>query len=447
MTTTSPPSTGSNTFSWLAWGCLALAVLLAAGWLTRSVLFSDRSGSPLPSGDEETSVATGPVAADPGAPPPTAFAPVASPTAQGTLDAAPGAGSAQAAGIPVPSRVSLPPPSSRARQTVSQLCLWDAQEPLNADGAAQWKLNFEQLLQGGVDSVSAIAEALRPNTERVFTPEEASLLGYSSARTALLDALARIGGPEATAALGEVLDVAASPREIALVTKSLETLAPGQYTDQAVDAARQTLAMAREKQLEGFDVAPLFEVLQTYGGPGALAELEKASGYWNYYGTVALANLPEAAGVPSLIRMASLNEKGVAGPGRLQALQMLAQLAGANEDARTALLAQAKAGQISPNLWPYLARPLAGEQAHVQDSVLNDNAPNLAMARTSSSHIKHNNQNFYFAPAGGGLTAEEVARQMALIEELSKTTSDPEGLKVLERTRLSLERQAAVPRP
>jgi len=52
---------------------------------------------------------------------------------------------------------------------------------------------------------------------------------------------------------------------------------------------------------------------------------------WNYYAVIALAQLPDGAGVPSLIRMAQ--EENGYGP-----LQMLAQLASDNPDARTALL-------------------------------------------------------------------------------------------------------------
>src|SRR2546426_2596079 len=45
---------------------------------------------------------------------------------------------------------------------------------------------------------------------------------------------------------------------------------------------------------------------------------------------------------------------------------------------RTALVEQARANQISANLWPYLSRPLSGDQAHVQDSVLTENLSVLA---------------------------------------------------------------------
>ena len=336
----------------------------------------------------------------------------------------------------------LPPPSAESRQLVNTLCQLDpAGGPMTPERAAQWKQNFEQLVQGGATSVSAIAEFLRLDTDWAFDAGDARLLGYSSARTAMLDALVRIGGAEAIGVLGDILQTTAVPREIALLARHLETLAPEQYRAQAVEAARQSLAMAVEKQLEGFDVAPLFEVIQKYGGPEIVSELEHASRQWNYYATLALGNLPDGAGVPSLISMAALGPDNQPKPGRLQALQLLAQLASANPDARTALLEQARADQISANFWPYLAPPLSGDQAHVQDSVLNDNLPALASASTSSSHVNLNNQNFFYAPIGGGLTVEQANQQLLLVNELAAVTSNADAQRVLQETRTLLERR------
>ncbi len=96
----------------------------------------------------------------------------------------------------------------------------------------------------------------------------------------MFDALTQIGGPEAEAALAGVLQTAADPREIALLAQDLDKLEPGQYRQTAVDAAQQTLAMASGHKLDASDVAPLFEVLQKYGGPGVVPELQNATGQW-----------------------------------------------------------------------------------------------------------------------------------------------------------------------
>ena len=355
-------------------------------------------------------------------------------------------GAGQAASVP-PVRIpapELPAPSAESRQLVNGVWQLDAAAgPMTAERAAQWKQNLEQLVSGGAASVPAIAEFLKLNEDLAFNAGDSAMLGYGSARAVMLDALLRIGSPESIGVLGELLQTAAVPREIALLARNLEALAPEQYRAQAVEAARQSLAMAMGKKLEGFDVAPLFEVLQKYGGPGTLNDLEHATSQFNYYATLALGNLPDGGGVPSLIRMAELQPNGQSNPGRLQSLQVLAQLASSNPDARAALIEQARANQIGPNLWPYLSQPLSGDQAHVQDSVLNENLPALAGASTGRSHIVNNNQNFFYAPIGGGLTADQANQQLALVNELAVATSNADARRVLEQTRTLLEQRLA----
>ena len=338
----------------------------------------------------------------------------------------------------------LPPASFESLQRVAALWNVDlAAGAMTPERAAEWKANLGQLIQGGAGSVPALSEFLKSNQDQFFGAETTGWLGYPSARTAALDALAQIGGSDAIRALGEVLQTTAAPREIAALALTLETLAPGEYRSYAVEAARQALAMAGEKRLEEFDVAPLFEVFQKYGGSEVISDLERSAKQWNYYGTLALGNLPEGAGVPSLIRIAEVGPDGRSAPGRLQALQVLAQLAGSNADARAALIQQVQGDQIAARLWPYLSRPLAGDQAHVQDSVLNENLPVLAAASTGVSSIKYNNQNFFYAPSGGGLTADQANQQLVLVNELATVTSNPDALRVLEQTKLMLEQRLA----
>jgi len=313
--------------------------------------------------------------------------------------------------------------------------------PVTGENAVVWMQTFEQLVRGGTASVPALAQLLNSYQDQYFDESTMAALGYESTRVAAIDALALIGGPEAVGVLGDVLQTTASPREIAWLAGMLEDLAPDQYRAQAVEAARESLAMAVEQQLEGFDVAPLFEVMERYGGTEIVGDLQDSAPYWSYYATLTLGKLPDGAGVPSLIEMAQVQPDGRSGAGRLQALQVLAQLATANPDARSALLEQAQANQIPATLWPYLARPLAGDQAQVFDSVFNEDLPALVEASTGSSHINYNNQNFFYAPAGGLLTAEQVEQQMALVEELASATSDPDAQRVLAQARLLLNKR------
>src|SRR5882724_669854 len=211
-------------------------------------------------------------------------------------------------------------------------------------------------------------------------------------------ALQQIGGPEALGVVLGTLQTTGDPKEIALLAKNLAQLEPEQHQGDVLNAVHEALAMAANKNLEGSDVGPLFEVLQKYGGASAVAELEQATGQWKYYATMALAQLPDGAGVPSLARM--VQDPSGAGKGRWDAaLQMLAELSSQYPDARAALLDQVRADKIPPNMWPYLTSPLAGDQFQVQDSVFEGAANLVKGSDLRSTHIAFGNQNFISAPA------------------------------------------------
>src|SRR5207302_10887716 len=108
---------------------------------------------------------------------------------------------------------------------------------------------------------------------------------------------------------------------------------------------------------------PLFGVLQQYGGPGVVSELEKISGQYRYYATIALGNLPDGAGIPALIQMVQ-DPDAVSKGGRAPALQMLAQAALQSPDAFKVLVEQARLNQIPTATWLNIASILAGD--HVQ---------------------------------------------------------------------------------
>ena len=70
---------------------------------------------------------------------------------------------------------------------------------------------------------------------------------------------------------------------------------------------------------------------------GVVPELEETTGKWKYYSAMALAQLPDGAGVPSLIRMAQ--DPNEAGKGILDVvLQTLAQVSTQYPEARAALV-------------------------------------------------------------------------------------------------------------
>jgi len=333
-------------------------------------------------------------------------------------------------------------PTEGARRMVQGI--WSrggATGPMTPEEVAAWQENMDRIVAAGSDSVAALAEYLRGDQDTFFSAEDSQQLGFRSAREAAIEALAHVGGPVSTAVMNEALELTASPREVALLARGLEEAAPGQYREQALAAVRESLAMAAEKQLGGLDVAPLFEVLQTYGGPEVAADLERAAGQWGQYATLALAELPDGAGVPSLLRMATVAPDRRPHAARLQALQVAAQLASSNDVVRAALVEQARENRIAPYLWPYLARPLSGEQAGLQNAVLQARPAATDDTRTGTVHIAGTNQNLVWARAGEGMTAEQITRQAALIAELRAATTNPDGRRVLDQAKALLEQQ------
>jgi len=341
-----------------------------------------------------------------------------------------------AAGAPLPPAVRLEP-SPMARQLMNSLFHLDQPGvPQTREQVAEWKTNLQQLVLQGAGAVPAIQEFLEKNVDLGFGREGSQALGYSSARAAMFDALAQIGGPEAVGLLGQTLQATADPREIALLARSLEQIEPQLHQQEVLDAARQVLAMAANGNGEETEVGPLFEVLQKYGGPGAVADLQQASAHWNYYGAIALGQLPDGAGIPALIQMvqdAAGKSKGLA------ALEMLTQASSSNPDARAALIDQVKGNKIAPSMWPYLASVLAGDQLQLRDSSLDAGTP-PGLKEVKTFHIASGNQNFYSAPPIA-LTPDQINLQMALIDELNATTSNPIGVQTLQSARNTLSRR------
>jgi len=252
----------------------------------------------------------------------------------------------------------------------------------------------------------------------------------------MFEALVRIGGADGIAVTLQTLQTTADPREIAVLAQNLEKLAPGEHRQEAIEAARDALAMAASGKLDGADVAPLFEVLNKFGDTSVVTDLIEAAKQWNYYSAIALAELPDGAGVPALIDMA----QGTSG-GRLNALEMLAQLSTQYPDARAALVEQARANKISPNMWPYLTPLLAGDLYHYQDSAFDSPVAATGRNRSNSGHVVLGNQYFYTAPVAAVLTTEEINQRLALIDELQSVTSDPSALKALDKSRELLGRR------
>lgn len=354
-------------------------------------------------------------------PPPT---PVAVPSAKRTTPAAEN----------TPPRVE---PSSATRQMVTALTQLDLRQgPLTPEKAAEWKQNMQQLTAQGAAGVPAIREFLEKNLDLNFDATSAGLLGQSSLRLSLLETLQNIGGPEALAVSTQMLQTSLDPREIAWLAQSLEKQAPGQYGAMAAEAARTALAMAGSGQLEGRDVGPLFGVLQQYGGQEAAAELQKFSSQYRYYSTIALANLPDGAGIPALIQMVQDPDAASKG-GRSAALQMLAQAALQSPDALKTLVDQAKLNQIPSSTWLNIASILSG------DKMMIGTPPVESGVR--SFHLASGNQNFYTVPDQSAWPPDQVNKYNTIIGQLLDGNNNDLAKTALQNARAAL--QARLPPP
>jgi hypothetical protein len=310
---------------------------------------------------------------------------------------------------------------------------------LTAQAVGAWRTNFMNLVQNGSGAVPALRAFLDQKTDYQFGQEAWQALGYSSARLAAIDALRQIGGPDAIAAMEGLLGTTQTPREIAVLARDLEEASPGQYREQALAAARSGLQAAALAQNPNADVAPLFEVFQHYGDTSAIGDLERAAARWNYYATIALANLPDGAGIPSILHFA---DSASGSDNRVVALEMVAQLATASPDARQFLLSQVKANQIPPNLWPYLGSPLAGDQYFPVDSAITQYPQLQSSSDLKTTRINSGNQNLYMLPGYQSLTADEISARIALVQELLNTATGPTAVQTLQQALTTLNQRS-----
>jgi len=340
---------------------------------------------------------------------------------------------------PAPSATAAPAlvrtePPLHTRQLVAGLTNLDlSRGPITKEQAEQWKQGLQALTAQGAAAVPALREFLEQNLEMNFTAVSGGgLLGQTSLRSAFINALAQIGGPEATAVMLQTLQTTAVPAEIALLAQHLEQQAPGQYRSETLNAVNQVLALATQGQLPGWDVGTLFKVLQNYGDGTTASALEQVQSQWKYYATMSLAGLQAGEGVPVLIRQV---QDAAAGGKRDFAFQMLAQVAAQYPDAGAALVEQARLNQIPDATWRKIATGLAGDQYQI-GAPPSAGGPGAASAPgLKTYHIESGNQNFFSLP----VTAEvQVGQRLALIDQLLAATSNPAALQALQNARTAL---------
>jgi hypothetical protein len=298
--------------------------------------------------------------------------------------------------------------------------------------------------QGGA-AVPAIREFLARNVDLTFAEENRGRsLSYNSLRSGLLDALRRIGDPEAIAVLSEVLRMTAEPAEVAQIARNFESLAPGEHRQEIVEAARETLAMAADRQLTNRDMAPVFQLLQGFEDADVVPILQEAAPQFRYYSPLALAGLPDGQGVPALIQMA---ESGNDPRSNLSnfALLVLSQIADKYPEAQNVLLAEASANAISDHVWRLLGRSLAGEQMQIgrplQQLSTPEGAPNRNGVQGLTTYAYDDgssSQSYYSLPVAQSWSQDQINQRVALIDQMLAVNPNSTAMSYLQNARATL---------
>lgn len=328
-----------------------------------------------------------------------------------------------------------PEPVKDVRQLVASLSELDVSTAsITASQAAQWRQAFQKLVQQGAAATPAIGEFLSRNVDVDLDQiQGGEALGYGTVRLALLEALRQIGGAESITTALQVLKATADPKEIAMLARNLEQQAPGQHRAVFLAAAREALGQANRGQLEGHDMGPLFEVLQRYGGVNVASDLEQVASKWNFYSMIALGGLADGAGIPALTRVAQ--DSSIP---NVMALRVLAQLAGAYPQAKSALLDQVRSNKMPFSAWSGIQSALSGELIDYATPILGPVIGPVNGPNSRTYHINYGNQNYRTTTVSAEWSEAQIKQQLAIIDEVIAADANLETLQFLQDARLSL---------
>ena len=96
---------------------------------------------------------------------------------------------------------------------------------------------------------------------------------------------------------------------------------------------------------------------------------------------------------------------------------------------------ETKQNQIPPNLWPYVASSLSGEQYQYTDSVFGNAATSPSGGELKTIHISFGNQNLYTMASPVDLSPDQINQQVSLIDELLLASNDSTAANLLQRSR------------
>jgi hypothetical protein len=303
-----------------------------------------------------------------------------------------------------------------AEQAIGRLSQLKPKEPLTADQAEAVKQDLQQLIAEGDGAIPAIRQFLKQEQDFGFDSATSKLVGSPTLRTALIDTLRQVGSPEAMEVSHQVLGEAVDPLEVAQLARNLEEKAPGQFRQDELAAARNSLDLAADGKLKGRDVSPLFELFHAYGDESVAAQMKQIAerGKWLNYLPFVMAELPNGIGVSALTELAD-NPTVMARDQQSSIFKALAVAAANHREAATALAERARANQIPDAGWTQVALAISGNYSRpYTDTVF-----------------------------GGGtgqpvLSPEQVTQRLSLIDQLLAATTSPTARDALNQARTRL---------
>jgi len=319
---------------------------------------------------------------------------------------------------------------------------------ITAERATDINRMLRSLRSIGAAAVPAIGDFLRQGADVDFAEMSGGeLVGHRTLRQAMIDTLREIGGSAAMAVSLEQVQRTSEPIELSMLARSLEGEEPGVHREALIQAIGNALQSTAEAPAEGLpDVSPLFDLLRAYGGEQAVAVLERSVPEWGEYALIALAGLPDGAGIPSLTALAGTADVPVANPAL--PFQILAQASVSYPEAGTALVDLARAGQIPDQVWSAIGEALGGK--HLQFSGKMFDGTPLAENDTVGSggraplwksyYIAWLNIRYEQDVVSAGWSAEQVEQHIALIDDLIEATSSPAAVQTLQQVRALLQR-------
>jgi hypothetical protein len=299
----------------------------------------------------------------------------------------------------------------------------------NHPGAARQLIaQLENLVEAGAASVPSISDYLNQHEDVLLQtqgpgagkgpPWRRDSATPESLRLGLIDALKRIGGPEAEQALLQALSTTGRGVEVLAISRALEELAPGRHSHLALQAAHSLLAdppdIPEPNRLDTRSKEALFELLKSQGDTAWIAQ---QSQQW----LASPAHLDEAT-----LKFLEKNMTAQVLPGVYQALQH-PQLSDPKQ--REMLLE--------------LTFRFVGQDRTADELFFAVMQSQDASAKLREKAIRHLRDE---AMANGGVDLALYQNRMYYLDSLQPSITDPRLLVELEKTRIKLAERLSAPR-